>query len=126
MAVDPEFGRRLRSAKRRWEERHDRKLPNDELAAAVAREAGATSLSGQAVGQWLKRGQEPASFRLLNALAAVLEVPVTELLGDHTSAAPRTTTELGERFGVSAPPAPQGMKKAAQKKAAGARRGRKG
>lgn len=81
MAIDPEFGRRLRTAKREWETRHDRALPNKELAERVRDVAGVESLSGQAVGQWLNEGQEPSSLALLRALAVVLEVSVERLVG---------------------------------------------
>lgn len=86
MAIDPEFGRRLRTAKREWETRHDRSLSNKELAELVRDEAGAESLSGQAVGTWLNEGQEPGSLALLRALAKVLEVPVSRLVGEEPEA----------------------------------------
>lgn len=83
MAIDPEFGRRLRTLKREWEERHDAKLTNQELAERVRLEAGVESLTGQAVGQWVNAGQEPSSFVLLRALAVVLETTVARLVGEN-------------------------------------------
>lgn len=44
----------------------------DQIAAAIRERMGMESLSGQAVGAWFGRGQEPDSFAVLPALAEAI------------------------------------------------------
>lgn len=70
---NPEFGRRLREAKRQWEQTHDpRTISNEEIGKRVAKlleRDGA--YSPQAVGMWMA-GREPKALDVVKALATVL------------------------------------------------------
>lgn len=73
MANDPEFGRRLRDAKRSWERVHDRTLTWDEVGGLVGKAMGRRPLAGAVVYRWFEDGREPKNFlKVLQALALVL------------------------------------------------------
>jgi hypothetical protein len=75
MAVNTDFGRRLRDAKRSWEQTHDKRLVwrvlGEELGAAMSRETYAPNV----VRRWFMQGIEPENFiATVSALADFLEV----------------------------------------------------
>lgn len=75
MANVPEFGRRLRDAKRAWEQAHDRDLGWEEVGKLVGRAMGRKKpLAGPVVYRWFKEGREPKEFRkAVLAIAKVFE-----------------------------------------------------
>lgn len=103
MALNPGWGRRLRSAKKRWEERHDRDLTFGEIGARVAQLVGREMpYSHVAAGAWFEKGQEPASFDVAIALAQLLEEDPGELIVGRRSASPsESDAALATRTGVS-------------------------
>lgn len=80
MAVNPEFGRRLRVAKAKL----DKAPTYAQIAESIRTQMGWKSLSGQAVGAWFATGQEPDSFAVIPALAAALNAdPAALAWGDE-------------------------------------------
>lgn len=83
MAIDESWGRALRTAKRRYEERHDTDLTYKGMGAKLAELLGRdTPVPHPTVRSWFVDGQEPDTFAVVRALAAMLEVSVGELLAD--------------------------------------------
>lgn len=81
MATDDQWGRRLRSAKRAWEERHDARLTFKAMGRQLAEMTGREKpFRHTAVRGWFEEGQEPESFAIVRALATLLEVDVGSLL----------------------------------------------
>lgn len=81
-AKNQEFSKRLRATILDWKKRHDgQRLSHGEIGRRVAERMGrGAPFSHVAVGAWVNDGTEP-SYAALLALADVLEVDVTELLG---------------------------------------------
>lgn len=73
MAKDAGWGRRLRTARRAFVERHDRTLPYKEIGALVGAALRREPFTHTTVRAWFTEGQEPDSFALAAALADVLE-----------------------------------------------------
>ncbi|MGN6206003.1 hypothetical protein [Humibacter sp.] len=73
MATNEAWGKELREARHRWQERHGRKISADELAARVAELLGSkTPYSHVAVGAWYK-GTVPKEPRVAAAIIQALE-----------------------------------------------------
>lgn len=85
MAINAEWGQRLRDAKSDWERAHDhRRLTYSAIGEAVARLVGrAEPFSHTAVAAWFKKGQEPDSFAVAQAIEQVLEQPPGALIVGH-------------------------------------------
>lgn len=102
MANDPEFGRRLRDAKRAWERTHDRTLTWDEVGALVARAMGRAPFAGPVVYRWFEDGREPKDFlAAVRAMAVVFETtPGALAFGEG---APSPTSQPAAQNGDAAP-----------------------
>lgn len=86
MANDEAWGRNLRSAKRRFEEKHDTRLTYAEIGKRVAKVLGRDEpFTHSTVYQWIEGGQEPEGFPIVRALALVLETDVGALLTPPTN-----------------------------------------
>ena len=73
MPSNPDFGRRLRDARRDWEKAHDADLSYREIGERVAAIVGREPpFSHQAVRKWFEGGQEPQELGVVLALAKVL------------------------------------------------------
>ena len=79
MAMNEGWGRRLRSARRAYTERHDRALTYKEIGERVGALVGRPAFSHSSVRAWFVDGQEPDSFEIAAAIARVLEVDFAAL-----------------------------------------------
>lgn len=82
MAINEAWGRRLRDAKSDWERAHNhQRLSYAAIGEAVARLVGRPEpFSHTAVAAWFKKGQEPDSFAVAQAIETVLEQPPGALI----------------------------------------------
>ena len=68
------FNKRLRKAKRAYEQKHDCDLSPGELADRVAKVSGAPRRDATTIARWLKKTARPRTWEEMAALAKVLEV----------------------------------------------------
>lgn len=108
MATDDEWGRALRRAKRLYEERHDTDLTYKGMGRRLGQILGrAQPVPHPTVRSWFVDGQEPETFAVVRALAAMLETTPGDLLGDvPRSAADSTNGEPQAGQGVAPSGAP--------------------
>lgn len=123
MAINEGWGRRLRAAKRAYDERHDTDLTLDQIGEMVARAEGrAKPYKHPSVRAWFK-GQEPASLGLIAAIAVALEVDPRDLsfgvpTGDVLAGAQRVPdAAVGRAKVITARAGKKSQRKAAAKKA---------
>lgn len=74
LAVNEDWGRRLRAARRAYEDRHDTRLSYTEIGRRVGLRLGRKPYSSPSARAWFIEGQEPESFAVAAAIAFVLEV----------------------------------------------------
>ena len=84
VADDADFGRRLRDAKRAWEQAHDQELTWDQVGARVAEAMGRKPIKGGVAYRWFMNGREPKEFRetVLGIARAFGASPCTLAFGD--------------------------------------------
>lgn len=80
MAKDEGWGRRLRTARRAYEERHDAGLTYEEIGERLGRLLKRAAFKHSTVRAWFTEGQEPDSFEVARALATVLEADAGHLI----------------------------------------------
>lgn len=80
MAVNEAWGRRLRAAKRNYEETHDTRLTFGAIGERVGTLLQRKPFSTTAARAWFAEGQEPGEFAVAHAIAAVLEANVCTLV----------------------------------------------
>ena len=128
MAVNPEWGRRLRKAHRAWKDKHDAPMSFRELGERVAALLGREKpYTHAAVRAWLMDGQEPDSFTVAEAIARVLEADPASLA--FTVSNDESDEEIAARLGAQFRASRQvselkGAKKPTTKKAVGGRKRR--
>lgn len=94
-----DLGRRLRDAKRDYEQRHDVDLTWVELGKRIGAALGRKPIKYQVVQRWFLEGREPAEFvTTIAAIARVLEAdPGALAFGGPIRSAP-TDEGRGEQF----------------------------
>jgi hypothetical protein len=80
MAKDDGWGRRLRSARRAFVERHDAALTYEAIGEALGRLLKRPAFKHSTVRAWFADGQEPESFEVARAIATVLEADAGYLI----------------------------------------------
>jgi hypothetical protein len=73
VAINAFWGQQLRSARRAYEERHDTRLSYAEIGRRVGAKLERPAFSATSARAWFVEGQEPDSFVVVEAIAAVLE-----------------------------------------------------
>lgn len=86
MAKDEGWGRRLRTARRAYEERHDGGLTYDAIGEKLGKLLKRPAFKHSTVRAWFVDGQEPDSFVVATALATVLEEDAGYLITGHRKA----------------------------------------
>lgn len=123
MAENPEFGRRLRDAKRDWERANDRDLTWAEIGRRVGVLLARDPFPHQVVLRWFKQGREP-SFDITEALAVTLGTSPGRLaFGEEGASGSAARMAELERAGV--PKVPPSRIPSARSGPAPARRGAK-
>lgn len=107
VAENAEFGRRLREAKRSWEQRHDRDLTWREIGEAVGERLGREPYAPTVVHRWFNKGTEPAEFAVTHAIAEILEVDPGKLAFGEAPAAMPPVRRVAEPTPTPPSPAPK-------------------
>lgn len=82
MAKDEAWGRKLRTAWRAYEERHDVVLTYNGVGEKLGKLLRRPAFKHSTVRSWFVDGQEPESFGVVRALATVLDAELGDLLAD--------------------------------------------
>jgi hypothetical protein len=89
LATDENWGKALRTAKRRYEQAHDTDLTYKGMGERLGVILGRDPIPHPTVRSWFVDGQEPDTFAVVRALATMLEVDVGTLLAPAAPEVPR-------------------------------------
>lgn len=95
MATNEEWGRRLRSARRRYEEETDSELSYREIGERLGTALKRSAYKHTSVRSWFVEGQEPDSLAVMRELAVLLKVdPRWLAFGDDVNRTHMSTTDV--------------------------------